>query len=127
LRHNAGVIVELQKSVADLVAAVTKASSSLTTSGAAMEDMPLVVEQAGRAVASVDELASLLKTKSDERFVILHRINNQLTGILSLSLLVRDDLPAGHPSREALDCVDRVGRDAAAAVKKVSASLKTTS
>jgi hypothetical protein len=121
------VIVDLEKTVAALVDAVAHASSSLTSSGATMEDMPLVVEQAGRASASVVELATHLASGSDERFVVLHRINNQLTGILSLSLLVRDDLPAGHPSRDALDRVDQVGRDAAAAVKKVSASLKTRS
>ena len=57
--------------------------------------------------------------------MLLHQINNQLTGILSLTLLVKDDLADDHPSRASLDVLDRASRNAAAVVKDVAAQLRS--
>ncbi len=116
----------LAAAVASMAEASEAASQALLTAGYDTEDMPVIREQVGRAAGTVEGLCTILggEGERDEVFVLLHQINNQLTGILSLTLLVKDDLGSDHPSRAALDTLDVVSRDAAAVVRDVAARLK---
>ena len=111
-----------------LIDSVGKMSRAIDGAAAQLvcDDLPVIKEQSKRAEESVAKLQQIVSGdgERDEIFVLLHQINNQLTGILSLTLLIKDDLAADHASRPSLDDVDHAARDAADSVKKVAAALR---
>ena len=120
-----GDLDALARVIGSLVDAVEQGRASLVTAGVVGEDMPVIAEQVVRAAATVEEIKS--GAAPDAMHVLLHRLNNQLTGVLSLTMLTREDLPAGHASAAALLRVETFARDAALIVKRVGATLKAES
>ena len=120
---------ELAATIATLIETIQVASSALSSSGVDGEDMQLVAEQAQRARDTVGELERHLASPGsgagDEQSVLLHRLNNQLTGILSLAMLQKDDVGPAHPAAPALERIAAAARAAAAAIKRISATLKS--
>ena len=121
-----GLVDALKASIEAMAGACRDASRSLVDNGYVTDDMPLISGQVQRAAETVAQLGAILDGDGDrdEVFVLLHQVNNQLTGVLSLTLLVKDDIPASHASRPLLDVLDRSSRNAAAHVKDVATALK---
>jgi hypothetical protein len=120
------VVSPLIDAVSKIGQAIEGATTSLAAAGVVCDDIPVIRDQSTRAVGTVSTLQRIVSGDGEREKIseLLHQINNQLTGILSLTLLVKDDLAPDHPSRTSLDAVDEASRDAADLVKKVAAALK---
>jgi hypothetical protein len=122
------MIDALAASVDQVVAAALSAESSARAHALPIEDVEQVSLQARKAQATTGELRQALFTGEpvggDAPSVLLHRINNQLTGALCVALLARDDLEKGHPCRVDLDLVESQTRMAAAEARTLAELLK---
>src|SRR5688500_7218370 len=109
------VLVTLTSAVDALLDAASSALEALPN-----EDMRAVEAQARATSAILPDLICAAETRErDAALRILHTVNNKLTGVLSLTMLAREDLEGEHtmtPLLLALEDRTRIAADAARAV-----------
>lgn len=114
---------DLSKALSLLAEAAAAAAAELHN-----DDTATVRTQATAALESCTELTSAVESEHRERALnILHKLNNKLTGSLSLTMLAREDLPSGSEHHGALENVERLARTAATAARDVANAIKATS
>ncbi len=112
---------ELSAALTRLVEAAAVAALELPN-----DDTATVQTQARAALDSCGELAVAAEGKQRERALdILHKLNNKLTGSMSLTMLAREDLPEGSPLDAALARVEQSARHAATAARDVANLVKS--
>jgi hypothetical protein len=90
------------------------------------DDTATVQTQARAALEACNELALAAEGKQSERALhILHKLNNKLTGSMSLTMLAREDLPEGSPLDATLARVEQMARSAASAARDVANAVKS--
>src|SRR5687767_1118302 len=110
--------------MADLSRAAAELESAFASAGIANEDVSIIVGQAKKASATREETTRALAANDiGQVHVLLHRLNNDLTGALSIAALCRDDVTHAACVK-ALDSVDGAARAAADAVRQLNAALK---
>lgn len=111
---------ELSAALSRLVEAASAAALELPN-----DDTITVQSQARAALESCEELAAAAENKQSERALhILHKVNNKLTGSMSLTMLAREELPAGSPVDATLARVEQLARSAATAAREVANVVK---
>jgi hypothetical protein len=114
---------DLSTALSRLVEAATAAALALPN-----DDTATVQTQARAAFDSCGELADAAETKDLERALhILHKLNNKLTGSMSLTMLAREELPEGSPIDATLAHVEQAARSAASAARDVANIVKAQS
>lgn len=112
---------ELSAALSSLVEAAATAALEIPN-----EDTATVQSQARAALESCTELAVAAEAQQCERALhILHKLNNKLTGSMSLAMLAREDLPAGSPFDATLARVEQMARSAATAARDVANVVKS--
>jgi signal transduction histidine kinase len=107
------------------IAALAAAADALALAfaGAPNEDVSIIVAQAHKATATLAEVQAAIGGERAILSTLLHRMNNDLTGALSIASLCREDT-SDDDRRAALDAIERAGRAAAEQVRLLSAALK---
>lgn len=113
-------MAELSAALARLVEAAAAAALELPN-----DDTVTIEQQAKAAVESCGELAVAVESKQVEKALhILHKLNNKLTGAMSVTMIAREDLPEASPHDPCLARVEAIARTAANAARDVSNAIK---
>jgi hypothetical protein len=113
----AGRVDELSRTADALEAAYRQAQ-------VASEDVNVIVEQARKTTITVGDVQrAFAKDDRGQVAMLLHRLNNHLTGALSITSLAREDTK-NNMLIEALDAMENAGRLAADAVRRLSEAMK---
>jgi hypothetical protein len=113
----------LERQIADVLHPAVARVASLSEPACA-EDIALIESESKGATDAVSAFRG--GSDREQRLRDLHRLNNRLTGIISMSTLAREEARDAH-LRDALTSVEAAARGAAHMVRQVATEEKARS